>query len=109
VNVRSFATNLPNLCKCRATSRKCDGKWASIDSSSIKPFTGPCPVTDQHAHHLEFLRVNSPVLFSDPAEFCSLIGKQQLKPITVLEPVDSSIPGEVLQFLGTGGYMIPIN
>ena len=38
-----------------------------------------------------------------------LTGKQQLKRITVLEPVDTSIPGQVLQFLGTGGDMIRIS
>jgi hypothetical protein len=38
-----------------------------------------------------------------------LIGKEQLKCITELEPVDTPIPGEVLQFLDTGGDMIRIS
>jgi hypothetical protein len=37
-----------------------------------------------------------------------LTGKEQLKPITVPEPRDTSTPGQVLQFLGTGGDMILI-
>ena len=38
-----------------------------------------------------------------------LTGKEQLKPITVPEPRDTSTPGQVLQFLGTGGDMIRIS
>ena len=56
-----------------------------------------------------FLGVDSHVLFSDPAEFRSWIGKEQLQRITVLEPGDTSFPREVLQFSGTGGDMIRIS